>query len=473
MGRYNRAEQYQKALAAASRVKGNAHYEGPFKGKMNILMLTNTYLPHVGGVARSVESFAREYRRHKHRVLVVAPEFPDSPADESDVVRVPAIQNFNGSDFSVRLPVPGYLESALHDFQPDLVHSHHPFLLGDTALRIASGHNVPLVFQHHTMYERYTHYVPGDSPAMKRFVVNLSTQYANLCDQVLAPSESVAEVLLGRGVVTPIEVLPTGVDVNRFTAGDGQRIRRELDIPEEAFIVGHVGRLAPEKNLEFLGESVARFLQEEQAAHFLVVGTGPSEDQIRQIFTQRGLADRLHLPGSQSGRDLVDAYHAMDVFAFASHSETQGMVLSEAMATGCPVVGLDASGVREVIDDGENGRLLDDQDENQFAEALQWVFRLSSMDYRDLCEAANVTAEKYSMSACTEKALGIYQSVLDSFGGTKLEKNDWEVAWKSALRRIEAEWDLLTTRAHAAKKAMFEGPSLWQRVKMRLRGLRV
>ena len=439
---------------------------------MNILMFTNTYSPHVGGVARSVEAFACQYRLRKHRVLIVAPEFPDSPTDDSDVVRVPALQNFNGSDFSVRLPIPGYLQAALRDFRPDIVHSHHPFLLGDTALRVAAKYNVPLVFQHHTMYEQYTHYVPGASPAMKRFVVDLSTHYANLCDHVLAPSESVAEVLQDRGVVAPIDVLPTGVDVDRFENGDGRRFRRELGIPAEAFVVGHVGRLAPEKNLKYLAESVARFLQPEPSAHFLVVGAGPSESEIRRNFAHRHLADRLHLPGTRSGRDLVDAYRAMDVFAFASHSETQGMVLTEAMATGCPVVGLDAPGVREVITDGKNGRLLHQQSEDQFAEALRWVSLQSTVDHQALREAARETAERYSMSACAERALGIYQAVLDSFGGTKLGENDWEAAWQSALRRIEIEWDLMTSRARAAQKAVFGGPSLWQRLKSRLQRIR-
>src|SRR5512144_419241 len=123
---------------------------------MNILMVTNTFTPYVGGVANSVASFAAEYRRQGHRVLVVAPEFRDAPGGETDVIRVPAIQRFNGSDFSLRLPVPGFLFPALDRFRPDVVHSHHPYLLGDTALRIAAVRNAPLVFTHHSMYETFT-----------------------------------------------------------------------------------------------------------------------------------------------------------------------------------------------------------------------------------------------------------------------------------------------------------------------------
>ncbi|HWR75953.1 MAG TPA: glycosyltransferase, partial [Thiobacillus sp.] len=178
---------------------------------MNILIFTNTFTPHVGGVARSVEAFTEEYRTRGHRVLVVAPEFPDMPQDEVDVVRIPAIQNFNASDFSVVLPIHPALSETIDAFRPDIVHSQHPFLLGMTAVRIARHRGLPLVFTHHTLYEQYTHYVPGDSPALKRFAIELATRYANLADQVFAPSESIRDLLQQRGVVTPIAVVPTGV----------------------------------------------------------------------------------------------------------------------------------------------------------------------------------------------------------------------------------------------------------------------
>lgn len=242
---------------------------------MNILMMTNTYLPHVGGVARSVEAFAQEYRVLGHRVLIVAPDFLNAPEQEEHVVRVPAIQNFNGTDFSVRIPIPGILSNVLHAFEPQIIHAHHPFLLGDAALRISAKLNSPLVFTHHTMYERYTHYVPGDSPAMKRFVIDLATHYANLCDHVFAPSESIAAVLRQRGVQTPIEPLPTGVDVQRFSSGDRRTGRQRFAIPSSAFVVGHLGRLAPEKNLPFLANAISDFLRRRQTRIFSSLVRGP------------------------------------------------------------------------------------------------------------------------------------------------------------------------------------------------------
>lgn len=218
---------------------------------MNIVMLTNTYLPHVGGVAHSVAAFSEEYRRRGHNVLIVAPEFPEKIAGEKNVVRIHAIQNFNGSDFSVALPFSPDLSDRLDQFKPDIVHAHHPFLLGMTALRVARQRELPLVFTHHTLYEHYTHYVPADSQVLKRFVVELATRYANLASLVLAPSHSIVKLLRERGVQTPIAEVPTGVQLEDYNNGDGSKVRRRLDIPESAFVVGHLGRFGQEKTCAF------------------------------------------------------------------------------------------------------------------------------------------------------------------------------------------------------------------------------
>lgn len=418
---------------------------------MNIVMLTNTFTPHVGGVARSVESFTAEYRRRGHRVLVVAPEFEGMPRSEIDVVRVPAIQNFNDSDFSVALPVPGLLTEALDAFQPDIVHAHHSFLLGMTAVRVARYRKLPLVFTHHTLYEQYTHYVRGDSPALRRFIIELATRYANLCDQVFSPSDSIADLLRGRGVRTPIAVVPTGVNVERFAQGDGLGFRKSLGILEDAFVAGHLGRLAPEKNLAFLAEAVAAFLKLEPRACFLLVGSGPSEADVRAIFEREDLSARLYMPGILESRQLVDAYHAMDVFAFSSRSETQGMVLTEAMAASVPVVGLDAPGVREVVKDRRNGLLLREESASAFAAALQWVARLDGIERQALKQCAFDTAEEFSMSRSTATALACYEALrARALADHTAEDEQWE----QVMHLIEAEWNILKGLTRAAVAAL-------------------
>jgi 1,2-diacylglycerol 3-alpha-glucosyltransferase len=422
---------------------------------VNIVMLTNTYTPHVGGVARSVEAFTAEYKRRGHRVLVVAPEFNGMPRDEVDVVRVPAIQNFNGSDFSVVLPVSGLLTQALDAFQPDLVHAHHPFLLGMTALRVARYRKLPLVFTHHTLYEQYIHYVPGDLPALRRFVVELSTRYANLCDQVFAPSESIAELLRERGVNAPLAVVPTGVDVKHFAQGDGPGFRKRSNIPENAFVTGYVGRLAPEKNLMFLAEAIADFLKREPRACFLLVGHGPAEKDVRAIFEREGLNARLHVSGILESRQLADAYHAMDVFVFSSRSETQGMVLTEAMAAGVPVVGLDAPGVREIIKDQHNGRLLLEENASAFVSALQWMAGLDSTQRQVLKRCARDTAETFSMPHTAAMALSYYEALS---GRALVDRAAEDEQWEKVLHLIKAEWEILKGLTDAAVAAFAARP---------------
>lgn len=417
---------------------------------MNILMMTNTFTPFVGGVARSVIAFAHECRHAGHRVVIVAPSFEGAPESEEDVIRIPAIQHFNGGDFSVALPIPGYLSVRLEQFRPDIVHSHHPHLLGNTAVRIASRLGCPLIFTHHTMYEHYLHYVPAEANRLRQFVIALVSGYCSLCDRVIAPSRSVARLLRRRGVETPISIVPTGVDVQRFGHGDGRAFRRSLGISPRAFVAGYVGRLAPEKNLPFLANAMCRCAGHRKDIEFLVVGSGPAEDAIRETFDEKGLSRRLHFTGSLEGQDLVDAYHAMDVFVFASCSETQGMVLTEAMAAGRPVVALNASGVREVVKDRYNGRLLKRRSASDFATAVARIASASPQRRDQLEQAARQTAERFCMDRCARKLLSVYDSVLRHRPPGPRD----ESLWHQAGEEIKAEWELLKNMAEAVTHAL-------------------
>ena len=413
---------------------------------MNILLMTNTYKPLLGGLEKSIERFANEYRKCGHRVVIVVPEYPDMRPEE-DVVRIPAAQHFNGTDFSLQLPIPGVLDEALGKFRPDIVHSQHPFFVGDTALRVASKFNVPLVFTHHTLYEENVHYMPGNEEAKKRFVIELSTGYENLADCVFAPSESIMKMIKERGVETPVHVIPTGLYVKDFSRGAGRALRKKLHIPSDAFVIGHIGRLAPEKNLEFLAQAVATYIKEHPHAHFLIGGQGPSEQKIRDIFTQLGLTDRLHMAGIFKGKELVDAYHAMDVFVFASQSETQGMVLDEAMASGVPVVAVDAPGVREVVQNRVNGCLLAHESIDDFVLGLEWIQKQTARKLKKIKAACRKTAELFSMDKSAKKALEIYASLcIQGFARKSIEQGYWE----SKFRLMQAQWGLVKNLTKAA-----------------------
>jgi len=421
---------------------------------MNILMMTNTYFPMVGGLEQSVHSFSEEFRSLGHEVLIVTPAFGGAPKEEPGVIRINAIQKFKGTVFSVNLPVSGLLTRLMKEFVPDMVHSHCPFFMGDFALRLSRQHAIPLVFTYHCMFEQYVHDWPIQNEGVKRFMVKLAAGYSNLVDQVIVPSESVQEILLKRGVKTPMEVIPTGVDADRFSKGDGKAFRQRNQIPLDALVVGHAGRLAPEKNLEFVANCMVELLKKDPRVHALIVGKGPSETMIKDVFVKAGLEKRLHLTGVLQYQHLVDAYFAMDVFAFASLSETQGIVLIEAMAAGLPVVALDAPGAREVIEDYHNGRLLNEMDQKSFVDALIWSLSRTPEELKAMKQVVRMTVQKYPIKSVAKHMLEIYDKIRSRKSISLGKKNNSQHLF---LWRMKAEWDIYCNYIRSVATSVFEG----------------
>ena len=422
---------------------------------MNICHFTNTFLPHVGGVARAVQTLLEDQREAGHRVLVVAPEFAEGkapPRVERSVVRIAALTHFNDSDFSVSLPLAAALEERLSDFPADLIHAHHPFLLGDTALREAAKRGVPVIFTHHTLYEHYTHYLPMQSESAGEFAAEVATRFANRCAAVVAPSRSVRDLIVARGVTTPVHVIPTGIDTKLLGSGDGQAARAALHLPEDAPVIGHLGRLAEEKNLRYLSAAIGLALHARPEARALIVGDGPARAEMERAFGALGVASRVVFAGKLTGRRLRDACAAMDLFAFASLSETQGLVLAEVMAAGVPVVALDASGAREMIRDGKNGRLLPaNAPEDVFARVLVNGLRRVATRLR-WAEAARRTAATVDRERTNRRLLALYESVV-----REQAREGPASALNPALARIVTEGQIIADKAGAFLRAVTGG----------------
>jgi 1,2-diacylglycerol 3-alpha-glucosyltransferase len=247
-------------------------------------------------------------------------------------------------------------------------------------------------------------------------------------------------------VTAPITAIATGIDPARFAAGRGSRGRAACGLPPEARVVGHVGRLAAEKNLAFLARAVAQVLRWRPDAWFLVVGSGPAEEEIRTACADVGVVDRLRLAGRLDNQDLADAYAAMDVFAFASISETQGLVLAEAMAAGTLVVAIDAPGTRDVVVDGVNGRLLMEPNETAFATAVLELLNLPTGQRNHCQHEARATAASLAMPVCAERVLQLYEGLLGH--GHRGAAQDPSLL-AVVLRRLDEEWSLLASKSAA------------------------
>jgi 1,2-diacylglycerol 3-alpha-glucosyltransferase len=310
----------------------------------------------LGGVATAVETTRRGLEALGHEVVVVAPRMARAEPPPGPVLRVPAVPAPTYPDFALPLPLTPSLRRRLQALELDVYHAQHPFLLGATARRLARAARRPLVFTHHTLYDKYAHYVPLPRHVAAGAAVRWSTAFANAADLVLVPSEALANRLRQQGVHQPIEVLPTGVDLACFRPGDRAAARAALGLPATARVALYVGRLDPEKNLAFLLDGLAGVADPD--LRLLLVGRGTQEAALRRSAGARRLAGRLEFRGGVRPDALPAYYQAADVFVFASTTETQGLAVLEAMACGLPVVAVRASGVEEAVVDGVSGLLV-------------------------------------------------------------------------------------------------------------------
>jgi glycosyltransferase involved in cell wall biosynthesis len=324
---------------------------------LRIGLFTNNYFPMLGGVPTAVETIRRDLEALGHEVVIVAPRMAGADDGGRWLIRVPAVPAPTYPDFALPLPLGPGLTRRLRALDLDVFHAHHPFLLGASARRLARASGRPFVFTYHTLYDRYAHYVPLlPRPMVARGAIRWSAGFADTADLVLAPSDFVARRLRAQGVRRPIEVLPTGIDLDRFRPGDRADARRTLRLAADDRVLLYVGRLDREKNLEFLLEAIARVRV--PRVRLLLVGRGTQAAALRRAAEARGVADRVDLRGGSPPDGLPAYYRAADAFVFASTTETQGLAVLEAMACGLPVVAVRATGIEEVVAEGVSGLLV-------------------------------------------------------------------------------------------------------------------
>lgn len=402
-----------------------------------IVMFTNTFAPLVGGLERSVAHAHEDLTRLGHVSRVVTPAFKGADESAGGVLRLPAITGVGEKDFSIALTLSNRLDHWLEAIEPEVLHSHQPFLLGETAWRMARRRQVPLVFTHHTLYERYAHYLLVDNERTRRLVISLTTHYANRCDVVIAPTESIRRLLLERGVAAPIEVAPSGIDLELCGRGVRERGRARLGLDPGDDVIGNLGRLSQEKNLGFLVETVISVVKRRPRTKCLLVGNGDRLAWAQARFAEEGLAGQLVTPGMLQGAAMADAYAAMDVFVFASHTDTQGLVLGEAMAAGLPVIALDAPGSRDCVIDGVSGWLLPaGASEHVFAARIREL--LDAPDRRDRwAEPARRAASRFGREACVRRLLAIYEGATANFRSATPSDDD---LWDQLADRLDVDW---------------------------------
>jgi glycosyltransferase involved in cell wall biosynthesis len=378
---------------------------------MRIGLFTNNYRPLLNGLATSMESFAQALRRAGHAVTVVAPRYPGSRVGEPDILRVPGLRAPTHHAYILPLAWSPGVGRAVAALRLDVFHAQHPTLLGAAAARWARRSQRPMVFTYHTYYDRYAHYLPGPSRLVARMAVRQATAFANRADLVIAPGPSVGKVLRAQGVRSPIAIVPTGVTLPG-AAEEAVRIHRRqaLGLKAGTPLCLSVGRLAREKNQAFLLTAFAAILTRLPAARLLLVGEGDDRQRLEKMTSDLNLGETVRFVGAVPHDRVGEFYLAADLFLFPSTSETQGLVVLEAMAAALPVVAVASDAAADLLGDGEAG-LLTPEDSTRFAEGVAELWGLPERRWA-MGAAGRRIAAGYAPDACAARLLDLYQEVI-------------------------------------------------------------
>ena len=337
---------------------------------MRVVLTTESYLPYVSGLTVSVDALARGLGSAGHQVLVLAPRPADgaapepvgSPGPEPEIAWLASYQIPRLAPPAYRMPWPNPWAGALQDaraWRPDVVHAHSPFVTGLLARVLGRDTGAPLVFTHHTRFADYGHYLgPLARPGTALTDAYLRRFWA-ACAAIVAPSTDLAAEIrerLADDRRVRVSVVPTGIDVDGIRALTPMDARPEAGWPADAVVIATLGRLAPEKSVGAVLDAASVAFERGSSARLLVIGGGPSEGQLRRRATDFG--GRVHLTGALPRLEALARLRGADLFVFASRTETQGLVLAEALAAGLPAVAVEGPGVADSVRDGVDGRIV-------------------------------------------------------------------------------------------------------------------
>jgi len=380
---------------------------------LKIALVTDTYFPRVNGVATSTQIFAQEFIKLGHDVHIYAPAFPDYVDAHDYVHRFPSLYLF--FDPEDRLPMPWRdkkLVQQLKDHKFDIVHTQTPFTLGGPAVKWARESGAKVVHTYHTLFSAYVeHYLRFIPKAISvGYTKAASRRYCNSCDLLITPSTEMRSVLSSYGVTKPIEVIPTGIRLDNFGDRDPQRYRALRGVAPEDKMMLFMGRVAEEKNIDFLVRVAGRLVSRIPRLKFLIAGEGGAKKRLEELVRQMGLSDTVQFVGYLRREDWRDCYAGADLFVFASVTETQGLVVTEAMAAGTPVVAVGEMGVKDVMASGKGG-IMTRLDEQEFTEAVYRMLTDAEF-YAQKKSETLVEAEKWSSTSMAKRMIEAYENTL-------------------------------------------------------------
>jgi 1,2-diacylglycerol 3-alpha-glucosyltransferase len=375
---------------------------------LRIALFSDSALPILNGVSISIRALVTELRNQGHSVHLYLTGVRDYRDTDPNIIRFFSLELPIARGYPLAIPpfYPQLLQFRKHEY--DLIHTHTPFTVGFVGLRWAESHGLPIVSTYHTLYDRYAHYLPVPRHLVRYKIAKHTNYYYNRVNHVITPSGASRKWLRRHAVKTPVSVIPTGLPNPQPM--DRAEVRSSLGIPPEHLVLLYVGRLAREKNLETLFQMAKRVFQENRFAQLWLVGDGPDRARCAEIVRTLNIGDRVRFVGAIP-RDEVDRYYAAaDLFVFSSISETQGLVVQEAMTYGLPTVAVVGGGAGAGIEPDQNGFLVKN-DPVPFAEEVLRVIQDDGL-YTRLSQGARQSVRAYTTAGMANRVIDIYNNIL-------------------------------------------------------------
>lgn len=399
---------------------------------MNILMISDVYFPRINGVSTSIATFRRELQALGHRIDLIVPAYPQDHDDDEGITRVPSrYLLIDPEDRIMRCGAVLAQEGFLRRQAYDIVHIQTPFLAHGLGVKLAKRLNLPCIESYHTFFEEYLfHYLPFMPRSLMRALARrFSRHQCNQVDGIITPSSAMLEVLRDYGVTVEGAIIATGIQSGEFAQGDGQAFREKLGIAPGRFVLTHVGRIAHEKNIDFLLRALQGIQKHMPDIALIIAGDGPALAHIKKLARKLGLHDNVFYAGYLDRQNELPAcYHAGDAFVFASRTETQGLVLLESLAAGVPVVSTAVMGTRDIVLP-KRGCVPAQENEADFALKTIELLHDETRRHR-LGKEARVFAREWDARAQAQRLLSFYQQII----ATKTEGHAQETPREAKMR---------------------------------------
>lgn len=377
---------------------------------MKIGIFTDSYLPTVNGVTTSVVCTAEELQKRGHDVIIVAPSFPHYQDKPGRIIRLRSVSLPGHEVLRVATYLPGTSFVMASRLDLDIIHGHSGGSVSWLGWEVSTIKRIPYVFTYHTLFNQYTHYFLRGKVVRPGMIDAATRVFGNMTDRVIAPTHKIERELLKYGVKKPIDILPSGIDLDLFKPLPKQSLRKELRIPQDEIIFMYAGRLGKEKSVDMIIRAFGLTLKKCPKARLIIAGDGPDRQKL-ETLARKVAPHKVHFLGFVQRPDLPATYSGADVFVFASITETQGLVVPEAMACGLPIVAVDDPVYEGLLAD-KHDALLTQHSQVSLSQAMIKLAQ-SPDERRRLSKRSLAQAQTLSLDGMTDNLLEIYQQLID------------------------------------------------------------